>query len=222
MGLRMSIYIVCNCQVYLKRILLKIWQILAFNATLALFFSGALPFVSIHFIGIFSMSLFDLYRGYGVSIPESLPEFTEEFSAVGAGLVLIAILFPISLIVGFASLRIGPKACLIAGSLGMICWSGSLLAIIQLKLSIAQSGGPLGGLVAGLIQIGYGIYSGILGSAILLISYFVAIHEAKKAPVSTSTTDVDFSRQIDDSPPKSIARTLRNSDSALLPLSLNC
>jgi hypothetical protein len=172
---------------------LKIWQILAFNATLVLFFSGALPFVSIHFIGIFSISLFDLYRGFGLFIPESLSELTEAFSTVGAGLVFIAILFPITLIVGFASLKIGPKACLIAGSLGMICWLGSLLAIIQLKLSMAQSGGPLGGLVAGLIQIGYGIYAGILGSAVLLISYFVAIHETKKVSVSSSTTDVDFS-----------------------------
>ena len=171
---------------------MKIWQILAFNATLVLFFSGALPFISIHFIGIFSMSLFDLYRGFGLSIPESLSELTEAFSSVGAGLLFIAILFPISLIVGFASLRIGPKACLIAGSLGMICWLGSLLAIIQLKLSMAQSGGPLGGLVAGLIQVGYGIYGGLLGSAILLISYFVAMYEERKAAVSPSTTNVYF------------------------------
>lgn len=137
------------------------------------------------------MSLFDLYKGFGLSIPESLSELTEAFSTFGAGLVFIAILFPLSLIVGFASLRIGPKACLIAGSLGMICWLGSLFAIVQLKLSIAQSGGPLGGLVAGLIHIGYAVYGGILGSAILLISYFVAAYEAKKVTVSPSTTEVE-------------------------------
>lgn len=170
--------------------ILKWWQILAFNGTLVLLLSGALPLISIHFIGIFSTSLFDLYMRFGLSKPEFASDLSEAFSGVGAGLVLTAILFPVTLVVGFASLRIGPKACLIAGSLGMICWLSSLFAIIQLKLSIAQSGGAFGGLVSGLIQIGYGIYGGFLGSAILLISYFVAAYEAKKTTVSPSTTEM--------------------------------
>lgn len=161
---------------------MKIWQIAVFNGTLILLLSGALPLISIHFIGTFSLSLFDLYTefGFGLSIPESSYELTDALSSVVAGLILTAILFPIAVAVGFASLRIGPRACLIAGLLGMMCWLGSLFALIQLKLSMAQSGGPVGGLAASFIQIGYGVYGGILGSVILLISYFVARSEAKK------------------------------------------
>lgn len=141
------------------------------------------------------MNLVDLYKwlGYGLSISQPTSEWTEAFSSVGAGLLLTAILFPITLIVGFASLRIGPRACLIAGSLGMICWLGSLFAIIQLKFLIAQLGGPFAGLAASFIQIGYGVYVGILGSVILLMSYFVAAHETKKASGSPLTTKLDSS-----------------------------
>ncbi len=165
---------------------MKIWQIAVFNGTLILLLSGALPLVSIQFIGTFSLSLFDLYTGFGrgLSMLESPSELTETLSSVVAGLILTVILFPIAVAVGFASLKIGPKACLVAGFLGMICWLSSLFALIQLKLSIAQSGSPLGGLAASLIQIGYGVYGGILGSIILLLSYLVARSEAKK-PVNS-------------------------------------
>ncbi len=161
---------------------MKIWQIAVFNGTLVLLLSGALPLISIHFMGTFSLSLFDLYTefGFNPSLLESSYELTEALSSVVAGLILTVILFPIAVAVGFASLRIGPRACLVASFLGMMCWISSLFALIQLKLSMAQSGGPLGGLAASFIQIGYGVHGGILGSVILLISYFVARNEAKK------------------------------------------
>jgi hypothetical protein len=167
---------------------LKIWQILVSVGTLIFFLSGAFPLISIHFIGIFSISLFDLYKwfGYGLPISEFPSEWTPALSSVVAGFLLIAILFPVTVIVGFVSVRLGPKACLIAGSLGMVCWLGSLFAVIQLKLLVAQLAGPLGGLAASFIHIGYGVYGGILSSVILLISYFVAVHETKKAAGSPS------------------------------------
>lgn len=166
---------------------LKIWQILGSIGILLFFFSAALPLVFIYFIGVFSINLVDLYRwfGYGLPIFDPTPEWTQAFSSVAAGFLLIAILFPTTIIVWFASFKIGPKACLIAGSLGMTCWLGSLFAIIQLKLLTAQLMGPLGGLAADFIQIGYGVYVGILGSVILLVSYFVATHETKKAAGSS-------------------------------------
>lgn len=172
---------------------MKNWQILAFNGTLILLLSGALPLITIHFIGVFSLSLFDLYHeiGFNFSISESPPEQAKVFSSIETGLILIAILFPITLAIGFASLRLGPKACLVAGSVGMICWLGSAFTIIQLKLLMAQSENPLGGLAASFIEIGYGVYGGILGSTILLISYFVAKRESpmKDTAKLSKTTD---------------------------------
>ena len=133
------------------------------------------------------MNLVDLYRwfGYGLPISEPTPEWTQAFSSVATGFLLTAILFPTTIIVWFASFRIGAKACLIAGSLGMVCWLGSLFAVIQLKLLAAQVGGPFGGLAASFIQIGYGVYVGILGSVILLVSYFVSAHETEEAGFSS-------------------------------------
>lgn len=162
---------------------LKAWQILGSIGILVFFFSAALPLIFIYFIGVFSMNLVDLYRwfGYGLPIFEPASEWTQAFSSVAAGFLLTAMLFPITILVWFASFRIGSKACLIAGSLGMVCWLGSLFAVIQLKLLAAQVGGPFGGLAASFIQIGYGVYVGILGSVILLVSYFVSTHETKEA-----------------------------------------
>jgi len=163
------------------------WQILAFNGTLILLFSGALPLISLHFIGIFTVSLFDLYRGLSFSISEYAAQWTEAFSSIGAGIFVILILFPVALVFGFASLKIGSKGSLVAGVLGMICSLGAFAAIIQLRLSLAQSGSPLAGLAAGFIQVGYGVYGGIVGSAVLLASYVVGRLEARK-PAESSTS----------------------------------
>jgi len=162
---------------------LKIWHILALNGALVLLFSGAFPLISIHFIGVFTISFFDLYRwfGNGFSIPEFSSEWTEAFASVQVGLILAALLFPVALIAGFASLRIGPKACLIAGALGMACWLSSLFSVWQLKILMAQLGGPLGGLTASFVHVGYGVYVGVLGSALLITSYFVGVLEKRKS-----------------------------------------
>ncbi len=169
----------------LKGRLVKIWQILAFNGSLILLLSGALPLISLHFIGTFTVSLFDLYRGLTFSISEYAAEWIEAFSSIGAGIFVILILFPVALVFGFASLKFGSKGSLVAGVLGMICWFGALAAILQLRLSLAQSGSPLAGLAAGFIQVGYGVYGGIIGSAVLLASYGVSRLEAEK-PVQPS------------------------------------
>lgn len=150
--------------------------------TVIFVFSAALPMISIQLIVTFSIRLFDMYRwlGLGPSVPENDSQWTEAFSTVRAGLFLVAILYFITVVAGFISAVTSPKVSLIAGVLGMACWLSSMFAILQLKSVISQLGGPFGAF-ANLVQIGYGVYVGILGSGILLVSYFVATREAKAA-----------------------------------------
>ena len=115
---------------------LKMWQVLGLVGVLVFFFSAALPLVFIYFIGVFSLNLVDLYGwfGYGLSVFESGSKWTQAFSSVAAGFLLTAMLFPVTILVWFASFRIGARACLIAGSVGVVCWLGSFSAVVQLKL----------------------------------------------------------------------------------------
>ncbi len=150
---------------------------LALIGTVIFLFSAAFPMISIQFIATFSIRLFDMYEwvGSGLSLPDNDLEWAQAFSTVGVGLFLAAILYPITVVFGFISVAISPKVSLIAGVFGMACWLGSLFAILQLRFVISQSVGAL----ANLIRIGYGVYVGIFASAVLLISYFVAIRESK-------------------------------------------
>jgi hypothetical protein len=119
------------------------------------------------------------------SMMETSIEMTEAFSSAAAGLLITIILFPITVIIGFVSLATSPKLAIVAGVLGIICWLGSLSAILQLKSIVAETA-PFGAMAAGLIQIGYGVYIGILGAILLLISYFIATSEAKKVAEPTA------------------------------------
>lgn len=162
-------------------VLLKIWQMLTLIGAVVFGFSAVLPLISIQFIVNFSISLIDIYGwiGRGPPVDEAMSMLSEAFSSIGVGLLLTVTLFPITVIVAFASLKIGAKLCLIAGFLGIACWLGAIFSVEQFKILVAQSGGPFGALIASFIQIGYGVYVGILGSVILLASYFVAAHERR-------------------------------------------
>lgn len=162
--------------------MLKVWQIFVLIGTVVFFFSALLPMFSVQFIWTFSISLLDIYGwiGRGPPVNEATSEWIQAFSSVGLGLLLTAILFPLTIVVALVSLRIGPKLCLIAGFLGISCWLSSVLSVVQLKSLMAQSGGPFGALAASFIQIGYGVYVGILGSMLLIASYIVGRSEIRK------------------------------------------
>lgn len=159
--------------------------------TVVFLFSVALPMISIQFIATFSIRLLDVYSwvGRGPSLPEDNSQWAQAFSAVGIGLLLVAILYPITVVVGFLSLAISPKGSVVAGVLGIACWLCSVIATLELKSIVSQLLGVFG---ADLIQIGYGVYVGILGSVVLLVSYFVAARETRT--VVSTRADVDMYR----------------------------
>jgi hypothetical protein len=168
------------------------------TGTTVFLFAGTLPFVSAQFMGMtFSISLFDFYGLVGGSNSTGLlanytPQAIMAPPSFGAALLVTMVLFPIVVIAGFVSV-IRPKVTILAGILGVLCWLGSLFAVLQLKSLISQQG-TLGALAAGSIQIGSGVCMGILGAVILLASYFAAISRSKgcRCPSSTSSTSRTF------------------------------
>jgi hypothetical protein len=131
---------------------METWQIAAIIGTIIFIIAGALPLISI--LGIYGLSLFDLY-GYllgGAAGPVSAGSY---------GILLTVILYPITIILGFVSI-IKHKLAIIAGILGIICWIGAILTVSEATA-----------LAGGLVQYGYGIYVGFVGAVILLVTHFI-------------------------------------------------
>ncbi len=95
------------------------------------------------------------------------------------GFLLAAILYPFTFVTGFVSTLTNSRLSIVSGFTGMILWLGCISAIMTLKSAVSQIAGPFGSIGSGFIQIGYGVYVGILGSMILLISHFSETLEAK-------------------------------------------
>jgi len=162
---------------------MRTWQIMALAGTLIFLFAGVLPLFSVQFILTFSISLIDLYGwiGRGLYAGEDIPEWSEAFSGVAAGFFIIAVLFPMTVIIGLASVIKNPKLSLIAGFLGCVYSLGAIITVLRMMALIAELGGSFGGMAASFMQIGYGVYVSLLGSVILLVSYPVAIRKGKVA-----------------------------------------
>jgi len=162
---------------------MKTWRIVALIGTLVFIFAAPLPLISV-FGETLSMSLIDVYSLLGQPAPTQGgdSQWSSALTGIGVALMLTIILFPVTLILGLISVATSPKLAIVSGVLGVICWSGSVFAVLQLKALIASY--PGGQLAASLIQIGFGVYVGILGALMLLASYFVAKHEEAKAVVA--------------------------------------
>jgi hypothetical protein len=156
---------------------LKTWQIIALTGTVVFLFAGIFPFVSAQFRGMpSSISLFDFYTLVAGSNSTGLltnytPQAIMAPPSVGLGLLVMMMLFPIVVIAGFVSVIRRPKATVLAGVLGVLCWLGSLFAVLQLQSLIPQQSALRA------LSVGSGVYIGISGAVILLASYFAAIRE---------------------------------------------
>lgn len=172
---------------------LNYWRFIALIGTILFIYSAFLPLISIQiWMTTSSISLIDfysiisIYARYGDITPQpwwptSQPWWPKElnlyFLRIGIGFFLTMVLFPLTTVFGFISL-IDHKLALFTGIFGIICWSGSIWGIYELKSFIAQM--PLfGTTILSMIQFGTGIFTGMLGAGILITSYFIGAHEAK-------------------------------------------
>jgi hypothetical protein len=128
------------------------WQISAVIGTIIFLAAGFLPLISFSILGVsFSFSLIDMYGALGGAMAAG--------ATIGFDLFLLTmILYPITIILGFASI-IKPVLATIAGILGIICWIGAMLTISVYSM--------------GMLQYGIGVYVGLLGAIILLATRFI-------------------------------------------------
>jgi len=78
-------------------------------------------------------------------------------TAATIGLLLTLILYPVAVILGFVSI-INGKVAIIAGILGLACWIGTLVYLVQFD-AISYTGN--------------GIYMGIVGATVTASAYFL-------------------------------------------------
>lgn len=133
--------------------MLEYWKIVALVGAVIFGVSVFLPVYSA--LG-FSRSLLDEYQDLG-SIDWGSAFSSYPASAVG--LLLLAILWPIALVLCIVSI-FKHRIALAAGAVGIICWIGAIMYIM---------GGP----ASGLIQYGAGIFVGFAGAIVLLVAYYI-------------------------------------------------
>jgi hypothetical protein len=134
---------------------LHYWRIVALVGTIIFSLSGVAPMVSYGLLNpTISLSLFNLYSavGQGWNIFDSAPLDTATI-----GILLTMIIYPIALILGLVSL-IKRKIAILAGTLGLVCWTGTLAYLAQFDF---------------LSYTGLGVYIGIAGAVIMAIAYFL-------------------------------------------------
>lgn len=133
------------------------WKIVALIGTIIFLISGVLPLVS---LTLFDFSFyFSLFHAYNLILQGGGSTTSGEIAvtAGAVGILLTVILYPLTVLLGFASI-VKQKLAIVAGILGLLCWIGWLAALNEL----------------GIIQYaGLGVYVGFIGAIILLITFFL-------------------------------------------------
>ena len=134
------------------------WKSVALVGAIIFLFSGFLPMVS---GSEFIFSLFNLYTG----------KVTIDAGVIG--ILLTIRLYPVAVILGFVSV-LKRKVAMVAGIVGLICWTGTLAYLAQAN-AVSHAG--------------VGIYVGIAGAVIMAIAYFL---KASLPPTQTAAQDTTF------------------------------
>ena len=132
---------------------MEYWKIVALVGAVVFGVSVFLPVYSA--LG-FSRSLLDEYQDLG---SRDWGSYFSSYPASAVGLLLLAILWPIALVLCIVSI-FRHRIALAAGVVGIICWIGAIMYIMGVPTS-------------GLIQYGAGIFVGFAGAIILLVAYYI-------------------------------------------------
>jgi len=132
---------------------LEYWKIAASIGTIVFLFSAFLPLITITVLDTTaSISLADLYSALTNAAEQTARDITVLIRSYG--ILLTVLLYPVTVVLGFVSIA-KRKAAFAAGTLGIVCWLGSIIALSSLQA---------------LQYIGLGIYVGFLGAIILLVA----------------------------------------------------
>lgn len=130
-------------------------RIVALIGTLIFSVSGIAPMVSDNlFNPTFSLNLFNLYSavGQGWNIIYSV---TVDSATIGV--LLTMVIYPIALVLGLVSI-VKRRIAILAGTLGLVCWIGTLAYLAEVDF---------------LSYTGLGAYIGIAGAVIMATAYFI-------------------------------------------------
>lgn len=166
---------------------LEYWRITVLVGIVVFLFSLTLPLVSI--AQWTNISLFDVYsHAEDLSLPDnavvratlgrlfSVREYKEQTQGATLKLLTTIILFPVALAIGVMSLLISHKIALVSGILGIVCWLSSIWAIMEIKSITIEKGAQSW---SEAITFGSGIFMGIVGAVILIVSYFIGFRRQK-------------------------------------------
>jgi hypothetical protein len=141
------------------------YEVAALIGIIVFLLSGVLPLVSLN---LFDFSYyFSLFNAYSLVIQGgSLSSASFTVTAGSIGVRLMIILYPVSLILGIVSI-FTRRIAAVAGILGLMCWTGWALNLIELQeMSYA----------------GLALYVGFLGAVIFLVAY--ALKPTTTAPMA--------------------------------------
>jgi hypothetical protein len=131
---------------------LEYGEIAASIGTIIFLVSAFLPLITITVLGTTaSISIIDLYSALTNAGDQTARDITVLIRSYG--ILLTVLLYPVTVILGFVSIA-KRKAAFAAGTLGIVCWLGSIIALSSLPA---------------LQYTGLGIYVGFLGAIILLV-----------------------------------------------------
>jgi hypothetical protein len=170
----------------------KYFSIVAGIGLLIMVLALTMPWLTITFLGQFSISLADVYRLIFSAQLQTAPKGTlgdvTGFMPSITAIFITLVAYPASVILGLASM-VTRKAAPFAGIVGIASGVSWIFGVNSLKVTLvqraAESGGfgdIIAGLAATLVRVDYGAYAVIIGGIVILLAYFV------KGPTSTSLT----------------------------------
>jgi amino acid permease len=132
---------------------LDYWEIAASIGSIIFLVSAFLPLITITVLDTTaSISLIDLYSALTNARGQTARDITMLIRSYG--ILLTILLYPATVILSFVSIA-KRKAAFAAGTLGIVCWLGPIIALSSLQA---------------LQYTGLGIYVGFLGAIILLVA----------------------------------------------------
>ena len=150
-------------EIFIRKARLETWRATALIGSVIFLFSAFLPFLSVFIV---SVSLGDYY--YQLFTMQNLPTVY--------GVLHTMILYPLTLVLAFVGI-LKRRFTLVAGIVGVLCWIFALFSVSIYKLNFNPS------TWSGMIQYGTGIFIGLIGAFILLVSFFLKPHA--RPPPST-------------------------------------
>lgn len=188
---------------------MKIFRIVAGIGFLILLLALTMPWLTINFMGQFNFSLADIYsaifRGSSSSSQsvQAPSQITSQYLPSIGAMVATILLYPLAIVLAALGM-LSRKVSLVSGILGILLGFLWIFGVDSLKSLLVQEaarqgglfGQLIGGAIASLISVGYGVYAAIVGGVVLVLAFFSEKHKVVEVeaepPPAPPTLFLDF------------------------------